>query len=118
LLVLAVALAAGALVWLGTRESGSTRVPWRLTAEPAGTVIHVRAEFGGSSCATFDRWQVDQSSAEVEIRATAHIEEGDCTADLVFEPHTVRLEAPLGDRRLVGCLGSDGNADCTEIADG
>jgi hypothetical protein len=62
---------------------------------------------------------VRESASGVDIRATAHIEGGDCTADLVFEEHTVTLDEPLGGRRLTGCLqlGSDANPTCTELAD-
>jgi hypothetical protein len=115
LLALAVTFAAGALVWTILQDDDSTRVPWRLTAEPAGSTIELRAEFGGSSCSEFDRWRVDESASEVEIQATARFEDGDCTADEVFEPHTVLLDAPLDGRRLTGCLGSESNADCREV---
>ena len=81
LLVLGVAFAAAALVWVALQDDDATRVPWRLTAEPVGSTIELRAEFGGSSCSEFDRWRVDESASEVEIQATAHFEDGDCTAD-------------------------------------
>lgn len=117
LLALAVAFAAGGAVWIALQDDGATRVPWRLTAEPEGSTIELRAEFGGSSCSDFDRWRVDESASEVEIHATARFEDGDCTADQVFEAHTVLLDAPLGERRLTGCLGSDANADCRLVAE-
>jgi hypothetical protein len=113
--VVVTAVGAGTVLWLSLRDDGSTQVPWRLVAEPSGSELQIRAEFGGSSCATFDRWRVDESSSTVDIRATAHIDDGDCTADLVFEQHAVELEAPLGDRRLVGCLAPDGDPDCTFV---
>lgn len=116
LLALAVAFAAGALVWTVLQDDEATRVPWRLTAEPTGSTIELRAEFGGSSCSEFDRWRVDESASEVEIQATARFEDGDCTADEVFETHSVLLDAPLDGRRLTGCLGSDTNAHCREVA--
>ena len=41
---------------------------------------------------------------------------GDCTDDLVVEPHTVELEEPLGDRPLHGCEpGSDLDADSLDV---
>jgi len=117
LLVLGVAFAAAALVGVALRDDDAMRVSWRLTAEPAGSTIELQAEFGGSSCSEFDRWRVDESASEVEIQATAHFEDGDCTADLVFEAHTVVLDAPLGERRLTGCIGSDANPECREVAE-
>ena len=116
LLALAVAFAAGGLVWIALHDDGATRVSWRLTAEPAGSTIELEAVFGGSSCSEFDRWRVHESASEVEIQATARFEDGDCTADLVAEPHTVLLNAPLNGRRLTGCLSPDTNADCKDVA--
>jgi hypothetical protein len=116
LLALAIAFTAGALVWTLLQDDDATRVPWRLTAEPSDSTMELRAEFGGSSCSEFDQWRVDESASEVEILATAQFEDGDCTADEVFEAHTVVLDAPLAGRRLTGCLGSESNADCREVA--
>lgn len=92
-------------------------VEWALTAEPDGKTIAVRAEFGGSSCTDFDEWQVEESSTEVEVTAVVSFSgAADCTADLVFEPFVVRLAAPLGNRRLVGCDPDDAKANCARVA--
>lgn len=109
--MLAVLLAAGC-------GGGRTekRVRWSLTAEPAGAALEVQAVFGGSSCSEFKDWDVKETDEEVDIRASALFEDGDCTADEVYEPHAVTLDAPLGDRRLVGCDPGDDDADCTQVA--
>lgn len=112
----------GALLALAACSSdagGREEARWRLTAEPDGRRIELRAEFGGSSCTEFDSWAVDETEAQVEIRAVIVRDTGDCTDDLVVEPHTVELEEPLGDRPLHGCEpGSDLDADCLDVAPG
>ena len=98
----------------GAREE----VRWRLTAEPDGPRLELAAEFGGSSCTTFDEWAVDETDAQVEIRAVVVRSGGDCTDDLVVEAHAVELEEDLGDRPLLGCEpGDDLDADCLAVAD-
>lgn len=111
----------GALLALAacSDAGGREEARWRLTAEPDGRRIELRAEFGGSSCTEFDSWAVDETEAQVEIRAVIVRDTGDCTDDLVVEPHTVELEEPLGDRPLHGCEpGSDLDADCLDVAPG
>jgi len=95
----------------------SRPVEWALTAEPDGSTVRVRAEFGGSSCTDFDEWQVEETSTEVEVTAVVTFSgAADCTADLVSEPYTVRLAVPLGNRRLVGCDPESAAANCATVA--
>ena len=114
------AVAAFLVVSLSTAcgGGGSGRpVEWALTAEPDGSTVRVRAEFGGSSCTTFDEWKVEETSTEVEVTAVVTFSgAADCTADLVSEPYTVRLAVPLGNRRLVGCDPESAAANCATVA--
>ena len=105
-----VLLAACSVVGLG----GETRpVPWKLT-EVSGNELAVEAQYGGSSCTEFDQWRVDESNAEVKLLAMVRFDDGDgaCTDDLVYETGSVRLDAPLGDRRLTGCDPTAPDAGC------
>lgn len=97
-------------------EPSDESVKWALTAEPDGATVPVRAEFGGSSCTEFHEWQIQESATKVEVQAFVRFSgAGDCSADLVTEPYTVRLTAPLGDRRLTGCDPENAQADCTTV---
>lgn len=99
-------------------DSHDEQVRWRLTGQPNGTAVELPAEFGGSSCSEFERWTVEESGSTVEVRAFAKFSDApDCTADQVFEPHTVRLADPLGDRRLAGCDPDNADAACTEVVE-
>lgn len=93
------------------------RAGWRLEAEPTGTDLLVRAEFGGSSCTRFVRWDVRETAQVVEIEAiVARSSARECTADLVLERATIGLDAPLGDRVLRGCQPTGGVGDCRQVA--
>ena len=96
--------------------SSEGRARGALTAEPDGAALPLRAEFGGSSCADLEGWEVEETASEVEVRAVVRVEGGECTADLVIQWHTVRLSSPLGERRLVGCDPDDDDADCAAVA--
>jgi hypothetical protein len=91
-------------------------VVWHLTSEPQRSMLEVSAVFGGSSCTDFEGWRVDESSTVVEVRAIVTFS-GDevCTADLDSEPHTIRLDEPLGNRRLAGCDPDDPAAACDDV---
>jgi hypothetical protein len=92
------------------------QAPWRLEAEPTDSDLLVRAEFGGSSCTRFVRWDVRETDQMVEIDAiVARSSAQECTADLVLERATIGLDAPLGDRVLRGCQPAGGVGDCREV---
>ena len=104
-LVLLVACSPGAL-------GAKTRpVQWQLS-NVNGNELAVEAQFGGSSCTEFDQWQAEESATEVNVLALVHFFDGGCTDDLVYETGTVRLDAPLGDRRLTGCDPTAPDAAC------
>lgn len=110
------------LVWLGLLllsvpgcgESWSEEVVgWELREPPSAETLSLQAEFGGSSCTEFERWQVRETQSVVEIRAVILTSDAeDCTTDLVTERGTVTLNRPLGDRRLIGCDPDNGDRDC------
>ncbi len=93
-------------------------VMWRLASEPQGSELEVRAEFGSSGlCRTFKKWAVDESSSEVWVQAiVTQSSTEECTDDLVMERRTIRLEEPLGTRRLTGCDSNNVDASCDMIA--
>ncbi len=92
------------------------QVVWALVEEPVGTTYELGAAFGGSSCTEFREWEVEEGSTEVEVRAIVTFSgEADCTADLVYEPYTLRLATPLGQRELLGCDPDDDDRDCTQV---
>ena len=71
------------------------------------TVLAVRE--GDSDCERLDGVETVEDGDSVEIRAftlvrvPAEDETLICLASAIFEPVTVELEAPLGDRELTGC---------------
>ncbi|CAA9265334.1 MAG: hypothetical protein AVDCRST_MAG50-3106 [uncultured Acidimicrobiales bacterium] len=114
------ALSLGVLLHLVGCSGGSRAEPveWAVIEEPNGTTYQLRARFGGSSCTEFEEWQVEETNARVEVQAIVTFTGGaddECTADLVFEPHTLRLSAPLGSRELIGCDPPEDRRDCTEV---
>lgn len=112
LLLLAAMLPVGACAG-GTHDE---QVEWALVEEPVGEIFELQAEFGGSSCTEFKEWQVEESSTQVEVRAIVTFSgAGDCTADLVSQPYTLRLAEPLAERELLGCAPEDDVRDCTQV---
>ncbi|MGY6501416.1 MAG: hypothetical protein ACXIVQ_11070 [Acidimicrobiales bacterium] len=88
-----------------------------LVQEPSGRTLELQARFGGSSCTEFEGWVVEESPAEVDVRALiTNSGDGDCTADLVSVSHTLHLSEPLGERELLGCAPDDVTRNCAELA--
>lgn len=77
-----------------------------------GRTLVVSTFFGGvaSDCTRFEHWEIGESGDEVDVRAMLWRRRGatTCTEEGVTEELTIRLDAPLGDRRLTGC----GHDDC------
>jgi hypothetical protein len=92
---------------------GETRpVPWTLS-RVKGNELVVEAQFGGSSCTKFEEWQVEESDAEVRVRAMVRFTtDGACTDDLVVVEAVHQLAAPLGARTLTGCDPENEDAPC------
>ena len=86
-----------------SEERTEAEVDWRLTSSPDGRELSIRAEYGGSSCTEFKRWDVSESGADVTVRATVEFFGDSCTSDLVYESASIVLDEPLGDRQLLGC---------------
>ena len=86
---------------------GLTR--WSLTAEVGGAEFDIVIEVGSSSCDSLDRVEVDEGAETVTIEAYVRSRRADvCTADMATEVESIALDAPLGDRELLGC---DGNLE-------
>lgn len=118
-LIVTVTLLAGCSGGILPTRWSETTASWRLEAEPDGQVLLVRAEFGGSSCTRFVRWDVDESDDVVEIEAVVSRSDArECTADLVLERAQLTLDAPLGDRVLRGCEPTGGVGDCRRVVPG
>lgn len=81
---------------------------WALTAIDGNTLALLIA-VGSGSCHHFERVDVAETAAEINITAVVAEKEqsGFCTADLGFESVDVALEDPLGDRALTGCAPGD-----------
>lgn len=77
---------------------------WRLTAPPEGTTLHLLVAVG-NSCSSFERIEV--SELKKIVRVDAYIAEAragsDCDDLLKMERAEAELEAPIGDRELIGC---------------
>ncbi|MTV26996.1 hypothetical protein FTX61_16470 [Nitriliruptoraceae bacterium ZYF776] len=114
--VASVAVLVAVLVGCGGTEVVDVERSWWLEAEPDGASLVVRAEVGSSSCDTFDHLEVTESDTTVAIQAHVRSEQGgECTADLGFHTEEVVLDAPLGDRDLIGCDPADAARDCREV---
>ena len=107
-----------AMVATACTSSSIQQAPWMLTEEPVGRELHVRAEFGGSSCTSFREWRSTRIVG-VHGRAEALYERSgaaDCTADLVFEDETITLDQPLEGRTLLGCGPDRSDVDCRRVS--
>lgn len=90
--------------------------PWELQAmSPSETQLLVRTFFGGvaSGCSRFEGWDVDETDERVEITANlwSAIGPRDCTDDGGSHTVVAQLDAPLGNRELVGCIVGDCSAE-------
>ncbi|HSK24959.1 MAG TPA: PQQ-binding-like beta-propeller repeat protein [Egicoccus sp.] len=99
---------ATALAGCGLPEGTVGPNDWDLHAiSHDGRTLVVSTFFGGvaSDCTRFERWEIGESDDEVEVRAMLWRRRGasSCTDEGVTEELTLRLDAPLGDRRLAGC---------------
>jgi hypothetical protein len=103
------------LLVVGCSTWTTEQAQWTLIEESTGEVLHVRAEFGGSSCTRFKQWQIEETLTSVEIVAVIERSDAeDCTTDLVSEEEIIKLDAPLGDRTLTGCR-LEGERDCRVV---
>ncbi|MEX0683021.1 MAG: hypothetical protein WD904_10045 [Dehalococcoidia bacterium] len=109
--------------------SDAVNVPtgWRLAEEPSGNTLELSVAVGGS-CESFHGINVIETAESVSIEALVRHEvgEGVCLTYLAVPRKTVELDAPLGDRELVGCArfpalahvrGDDDPDKCREVFD-
>jgi hypothetical protein len=82
--------------------AGATQTNWELWEPPEGTEFQVAVWVGG--CDEYDRMRVMESDEAVLIKAYIRddVKEG-CDDGIFIEEKTVRLDAPLGNRPLMGC---------------
>jgi hypothetical protein len=83
------------------------RTDWALTSVPESNTLSITVAVGGS-CDEFDRIATSEDENTVTIHA--YIREQSetgaaCTAELRVQNETVQLDAPLGNRTLIGCNG-------------
>jgi len=83
-----------------------------------GDRLVVTTTFGGvaSSCVRFDGWEVDERDDAVEVTALLWVRRfvASCTDEAIQEELMIELDAPLGNRALLGC----GQADCLPTVTG
>jgi hypothetical protein len=93
-------------VALLTACDGVEKTSWSLTDEPDGTTLHLVVEV--APCVPFDHINVTETNEDVTVTAYRRHENTGraCPQILLHEPHTVQLEAPLGERTLRGCMGA------------
>lgn len=86
-------------------RSGLERAGWVLR-EVAGRRLTLMVPMGGSDCYRLDGVDVIETADSVEIRAwVENLDQGrGCFAVLTMEAIAVDLRAPVGQRRLEGCL--------------
>jgi hypothetical protein len=114
----------------GWRE---TSHDWAVTGID-GSTLSIVVAVGSGSCNRFERVVVEETAEDVTVTAVVGDKivnpfGGGCTDDMNSEFVDVTLEAPLGDRQLLGCApGAEGlqdyfddarqGGDCAEIIDG
>lgn len=87
----------------GTSPSISA-VHWELNEGPTGSQLLVTGYIGSSSCDSFDRVEVAESTTAVDVQVLVRSNGNEaCTADMRMEAITVDLDEPLGGRELTGC---------------
>jgi hypothetical protein len=97
-------------------QSIVARTDWELRTAPSSDLLDLRVAVGSSSCDTFDRIAISESADTVTLHAYVRTQfewGGSCTDDFVIRDDViVQLQAPLGDRELIGC---DGHVPTTEV---
>lgn len=82
---------------------------WALESVDGALITVLAVREGDSDCERLDGVETVEDGDSVEIRAftLVRVPAADetliCLASAIFEPVTVELEAPLGDRELTGC---------------
>lgn len=91
--------------------TGGEPRPWHLAGSTPDEAVLELVSSGG--CTEFVGWVTEETdeAVTVEARWEAADPGGLCRAMLVVETHRLTLEAPLGDRDLVGCH----RADCRAV---
>ena len=93
-----------AFAFVACSSGGGTgeRTSWQTAFKPGGSEIHILVYVG--PCDSFDSIAVQETGKDVTLKA--YINRGTkqyCDGPFVFEAQKVRLDAPLGERELLGC---------------
>ncbi len=92
----------------GPGQVAVERAEWLVSGEAAGGTFTVSVYVGGSTCIDFDRVEVEEGDDVVEVAAYVRRAVGEpCSEDFGWRDVVVELDAPLGDRDLVGCAGEE-----------
>jgi len=98
------AVAVGLLLVAGCGGHRTTAAPWNLRGPAVGALLQLRVGIGSSSCDEVADIKVREDAEEVHVTAVVRrTGEHDCTGDYATVDRDVRLQAPLGTRRLSGC---------------
>jgi hypothetical protein len=90
-----------AMTLLVACDGGPERAGWFLAAEPQGATLEIMVERG--ACDSIDV-NVTETNDSVTLSAYAHAgSRHSCPGSLVYEPRTIELRDPLGERELRGC---------------
>ena len=110
-LVLAVVIIIGVVAYFAV-STGDERTSWQLAESPSGTELQIGVLRG--ACESVDDLEVQETDEAVVIKSYLSSGSGaHCTdMSLHFEPRTVQLDAPLGDRELSGCNPASSDTDC------
>jgi hypothetical protein len=100
-------VAAGGLLLASCASFDSIRAAteWDLAGATQTAHLELTVWVGSSSCNKFDSVVTTESASDVTIIARLRVDAtaGGCTSDLTRTVVGVDLEAPLGDRELLGC---------------
>lgn len=103
-------------------ERDGTPTPWSLVrvVAPEADRFRVEAVVGSSTCSELRDVVVVEDATRVEVAVSSGsiegLEEGaDCSMDSAHEVVEIELDAPLGERELVGCLPLDDEDWCDRV---
>jgi hypothetical protein len=78
-----------------------------VSSDPTSSILRIHVGFGG--CSSFLRTDVEETASTVRINAVVRTSGGDCKAILNVKDIEVKLQAPLGSRKVLGeCEGPEG----------
>jgi hypothetical protein len=98
------AVLAVVLLTSGCGGHATSAGPWNLRGPANGSVLLLRIGIGSTSCDELSDVKVREDADEVHVTAVVRRTTGDgCSGDYGTVDREVRLQAPIGTRRLTGC---------------